>query len=266
MKYRIDHDYHIHSSLSSCSGDPLETKEALFNYAKTNGLSEICVTDHYWDSAVQGASSWYAPQNFEHIASIKPLPEDAETKFLFGCETDMDKHLALGIPKERFDDFDFVIIPTTHLHMRGFTIEESDIDSNAARAKLWVKRFDALLNSDIPFRKVGIAHLVCCLLDNRSHEHFLKTLSLIPDDDMERLFCRAAEVGCGIELNQYDMAFADNEADILLRPFRIAKATGCKFYLGSDAHHPNNFNTMIKNSSRAIDLLGLEEKDKFRLN
>ena len=61
------------------------------------------------------------------------------------------------------------------------------------------------------------------------------------------------------------MDFADEDADIILRPFKIAKKCGCKFYLGTDAHHPDKFETAHKIFSRAIDMLGLEETDKFVL-
>ena len=52
--------------------------------------------------------------------------------------------------------------------------------------------------------------------------------------------------------------------EIVLRPYRIAKACGCKFYCGSDAHTPKDFE-MVKRFERAIDLLQLEEKDKWAL-
>ena len=39
MKFQIDHDYHIHSKLSSCSRDPEQTNERILQYAKENGLS-----------------------------------------------------------------------------------------------------------------------------------------------------------------------------------------------------------------------------------
>ena len=60
------------------------------------------------------------------------------------------------------------------------------------------------------------------------------------------------------------MDFADDEADTVLRMFRIAKDCGCKFYLGSDAHHPRDFQNVRTIFARAIDLLGLQESDKFR--
>ena len=53
---------------------------------------------------------------------------------------------------------------------------------------------------------------------------------------MHSLFKKAADLGVGIELNSFDMNFAEEEAETVLRPYRIAKKCGCKFYLGSDAH------------------------------
>ena len=61
------------------------------------------------------------------------------------------------------------------------------------------------------------------------------------------------------------MSFPDEQADILLRPFRIAKACGCKFYLGSDAHSPASLDKARGVFERTIELLGLEDKDKFHL-
>lgn len=265
MRFSFDHDYHIHSGLSSCSNDPEQTPERLLAYAKENGLTSICITDHFWDSAVPGASNWYAPQNFEHISRSKPLPKAEGIEFLFGCETDMDQFLTLGVAPETMEKLDFIVIPTTHLHMTGWTLSEEDAVSLKRRSELWVTRFEALLNMDLPFHKVGIAHIVCPLIARSSREDYLTVLDQISDEDMERLFKKAAELGAGIELNSSDMEFTDEEADIVLRPFRIAKKTGCKFYCGSDAHHPLRLDEAKAIYERAIDYLGLEESDKFHI-
>jgi histidinol phosphatase-like PHP family hydrolase len=63
-----------------------------------------------------------------------------------------------------------------------------------------------------------------------------------------------------------DMSFADSEADSVLRIFKIAKSCGCKFYLGSDAHHPEAFEKTTEIFERAITMLDLTENDKFILN
>ncbi|MBQ9117355.1 MAG: PHP domain-containing protein [Clostridia bacterium] len=271
MKYVIDHDYHIHSQLSSCSADPEQTPERLLRYARENGLKRIVLTDHYWDSAVEGMSNWYKPQNFEHIAEAKPLPKSDGVEFLFGCETDMKRDTVIGIPAERFDDFKFVIIPTTHLHMHGFTISAEDAPSPEAHARLWVERMDALLAMDIPFRKTGVAHLACSLLAKGTESGFENNitkardavLDLIPESELERIFAKAAEKGIGIELNYYDMK---NATESTLRPFRIAKAKGCKFYCGSDAHHPADLDKYVGVMQTAVEKLGLAEDDKFHID
>ena len=268
MSFIFDHDLHIHSGLSLCSNDPEQTPERILAYAKENGLTTICLTDHHWDESVPGASSWYQKQDTAHIRQALPLPQAEGIRFLFGCETDMDQFLTVGVPKEHFDRFDFVIIPTTHLHMKGFTIPRDVAvaeDHTATRARLWVERLEALLSMDLPFGKIGVAHLACSLMNNESREAYLQTLDLIPTADMERLFARAAKLGVGIELNMSDMQFSDEETDRVMRMFRIAKAAGCKFYLGTDAHHPDGFVGAGEVFARATELLGLEESDKFEI-
>lgn len=175
----------------------------------------------------------------------------------------MKRDFTIGIPKSRYDDFKFIVVPTTHLQMREFTIYPEDAESNERRAKLWVKRFDVLLDSDLPFYKTGVAHLACPLINNASREDYLQVLDLIPTDEMERLFSKAKNVGIGIELTKSDMSFKDDEADRVLRMFKVAKGCGCKFYLATDGHHPKNFENSIEIFDRAITLLNLQESDKI---
>ena len=58
---------------------------------------------------------------------------------------------------------------------------------------------------------------------------------------------------------------APENRDVVLRPFRIAKSCGCRFYCGSDAHHPGSFENCRAIFERAIDRLGLQESDKFHI-
>ena len=262
MKYVIDNDMHIHSGLSSCSSDPEQTPERLLRYAEENGIKTLCLTDHFWDERVPGASDWYAPQDFAHISQSRPLPQSEKVRFLFGCEADMDQFLTLGLSEERLEEFDFIVISTTHLHMGGFTISKEDSQYLERRAEAWVRRLDTVLSMDLPFHKIGIAHLACRLIC-REDKGYLKVLQMIPEEQMYRLFRKAAACGVGIELNVSDMQFDIREADVVLRPFRIAKECGCKFYLATDAHHPGDLENKKCWFERAVDLLGLREEDKF---
>lgn len=262
MKFKFDHDLHIHSQISLCSNDPEQSTERLLRYAQENGLKTLCLTDHFWDETVEGASDWYAKQDYAHITKALPLPQAEGVKYLFGVETEFNKHLTVGVSKEKMDCFDFIVIPTTHFHMMDYTITKEDGASPENRAKAWVKRLDALLNMDLPFHKIGIAHLACGLIAP-TREEYLQTLRLIPEDEMKRLFTKAAELGVGIELNSDDMNFRAGEGDTVIRMFRIAKACGCKFYCASDAHHPSSLEKVKGIFENAIDVLELQESDKI---
>ena len=103
MKFVIDHDYHIHSRQSLCSGIPEQTPERILRYAQENGIRQLCLTDHFWDETVPGASNWYKIQNYEHISCWLPLPQAEGISFKFGCETDMDKFFTIGVSKENLN-------------------------------------------------------------------------------------------------------------------------------------------------------------------
>lgn len=268
-KFKIDHDLHIHSQLSSCSSDPEQTTGAILAYARRNGLRTICLTDHFWDASVPGASGWYKPQDYDHIAQVLPLPQAPDSRFLFGCEGEMDRNFTVGVAPETFGKFDFVIIPTTHLHMRGFTISEEDAARPERRAELCAERLAALLDSPLPFKKAGVAHLTTSLIAGGGKVQqyplqYLDILEMIPDETWGRLFTRAARAGLGIELNIGSQSLRDEDVRRrVLHPYLIARECGCTFYLGSDAHHPKDLEEAMGRFEAMVDGLELEEKDKF---
>lgn len=265
MKYIIDNDLHIHSQISSCSRDPEQTPEALLAYAVKNGFTTICIADHYWDERIPGASNWYSKQNTEHVLASLPLPQAEGVRFLFGCETEWNRFNTIGISREMMEKMDFIVLPLTHFHMKGFTLFEEQLATPETRAKAWCDRMDVFLSQDLPFHKIGLAHLTCGLIWKDDRENYLATLNAIPQSELERIFTRAAAAGVGIELNADDMNYPDEDADTVLRMYRIAKEKGCKFYLGSDAHHPRQLETAPARFARAIDALGLTEDDKFHV-
>lgn len=261
MRYVVDHDLHIHSNLSTCSRCPEQTTERIAQYAVEAGLKTVCITDHFWDETVPGASAWYEPQNFPHICRSKPLPQPQGVRFLFGCETELDKELTLGISRKRMDAMDFIIIPTTHFHMQ-FTLTDAQRQDAAGRVAAWLHRLDGVLNMDLPFHKIGLAHLTCSLI-HRDREEYLKILAALPEDVMQELFRKAAQLGVGIELNAGDIHASAGAEEIVMRPYRIAKECGCKFYCGSDSHSPSGFLKATEHFEHAVTLLGLTEEDKF---
>ncbi|MBQ3225791.1 MAG: PHP domain-containing protein [Clostridia bacterium] len=265
MRFQIEHDLHIHSHLSLCSGDPEQSNERILAYAKENGFHTVCLTNHFWDERIPVEAGFYKQQDFPHIAQARPLPQAEGIRFLFGCEGEMNTEMTIGISKERWDEFDFIIVPTTHLHMDIALDAEKD-GSIERRAQLWVKRLDALLDSGLPFYKLGVAHLTTRLIDATVSGNHIKVLNKIPDAELFRLFEKAAQRGCGIELNAEDMKFTSEAEDAVLRIYRVAKECGCKFYCGSDAHRPAGLDEAKALFEKAVTLLALSEDDKFYPN
>ena len=264
--YVIDHDLHIHSKLSLCSSDPQQTASRILNYAEKSGYSRICLTDHFWDTAIPGSPEWYTIQNLDHIRQALPLPQSENVRFMFGCETEMDRHFTIAISEKTMEQMDFIIVPTTHLHMSGLTIDTDigfDEDGIKRRRELYIERFAHLLDADLPFRKTGIAHLTCHLACKEPEDGIYRLIDGISDQVYRELFTSAAAKGLGIELNFDAFSYNETQKESIYRPYRIAKACGCRFYLGSDAHHPKDLDCALANFREIVSALGLEESDKF---
>ncbi len=261
MRYIADHDFHIHSTVSRCCHDNAQIPETILKYAEEYGLRRICLTNHFWDEAVKSEAEWIEEHDFSHVSSVLPLPQGKNTEFLFGCETDMDFNNVLGIGKERFDAFDFIIVATTHLHLDGNTVR-TKITTPMEAAFHWIDKIEKLLEKELPFGKLGIAHLTTGhILKNRTDE----VLSLIPDSTLYSVFDECSRNGAGIELNIKTINMTDKQKEIFLRPYFIAKECGCKFYLGSDSHKTSALTCAKENFENIITQLDLKESDKFSL-
>ena len=266
MKFTYDHDLHLHSSVSPCSGDPAQTPARILQYACDNGLKTICLTDHYWDETVPAPYGVGVGVPTARLKSVLPLPQTEGVRFLFGAETDMDRDLTIGVGPEMAKELDFIIVPLNHLHMTGFSCR-GDEDA-AGRARLIVRRFEALLASSLPFYKVGLAHFTDGLIYPGGKN--TDVLNNIPDTEYRALFGEAARLGMGVELNmpaaKADLRVMNWEEDRdELRVYVLAREEGCKFYFGSDAHTGPGLGWAKRNAEKIVELLELREEDKFIL-
>lgn len=259
MRYIVDHDFHIHSTVSPCCHDSLQTPDAILEYAKNNNFHKICLTNHLWDENVRSEAQWHEKQTYKSVSSVLPLPQSNDVIFCFGAETDMDYNFVLGISDERFGEFDFVVIPTTHLHLAGNTVK-TRLRTTEEAAEIWKIRLVELLKKDLPWHKIGIAHLTCGhILQDKTPE----VISLLKNDDLYSIFSDCANKGVGIELNMKTLSLTEETQKIILRPYFIAKDCGCKFYLGSDSHTVKTLENAKENFENIVTLLDLKESDKF---
>ena len=262
MRYIADHDFHIHSTVSLCCKDKNQTPERILQYAKNNNYKSVCLTNHFWDENVISEAQWHEAHRFNNLISVLPLPQDYEVEFLLGAETDIDYNNVLGISDERMQMLDFIVVATTHLHLEGNTVK-TQIQTPEEAAEAWISKLENLLKMELPWHKIGIAHLTCGhILKNQTP----KVISLLSDNCLYSLFSDCARKGVGIELNMKTLFMSQEEKEILLSPYYIAKDCGCKFYLGSDAHKVEALEAAKENFENIIKLLDLSENDKFILN
>lgn len=260
--FPIDHDLHAHTVLSACSGDPKQSAQALLDHAKKNGYTLQCITDHLWDSAVPGSSAWYAPQDIDHVRQNLPLPKDDQVRMVFGCETEFCGGKKLGLHESHFDLFDFIVIPPNHFHMRGF-VRPLEVDTAEKVADLLVERLEEISELDLPFEKVGIAHFNGIICQGWELNDVLHAVDL---RRFAAVMARFARLGAGIELNA--SCFGETyrqDPEVHLNLIRIARAQGCKFYLGSDGHFPQDLDSIQRNMPAVIEQLGLTADDLYRI-
>jgi histidinol phosphatase-like PHP family hydrolase len=255
----IRQDLHIHTHLSSCSDDPLQTPSNIYARAVELGLSQICLTDHFWDTTMAGASDWYKHQNLEHIrASLSDFPAlKGDTEIFFGCETEYIGGEGIGISHDTAMKMDFVLIPISHFHMKGY-VRPASITTADEVAELWMSRYQELLEVDLPWSRVGLAHVINCCVDELQTE-FLRNILKRPLKD---LFSRTADMGISIEINASSL-FEGEAARMNREIYKLMKECGCSFTAGSDAHSQEKLK-VINGAFEFAETIGLGESD-FRI-
>ena len=271
MGYIIDHDFHIHSGGSMCSGDPNQTPARILRYAAEEGFSAVALTDHFWDETVpmlQGGwgPDFYTSQNWAHITKQLPLPNQEGIRFLFGAEVDMTLDGTIGISPERLAQMDILLISISHFHMTDFTIRSEDAATPEGRAKVLLDKLDLLLTYDLPWHKISLAHLTGPKLGGGDPDFHCEVLRLVQGERLTAIFRSIAEKGMGIELNTGTFHFSNEAEEAAVVAFYAhAKECGCKFTFGSDEHKSNGFAYHRERGQCMADALGLTEEDIFRV-
>lgn len=139
------HDLHCHTSLSACAKRE-STLSVMLGALKSGGVSVAGIANHLWDAGVPGSSGWYAPQNVEHVRSIRTeydalSPEERSgIKLYFGCETEYVGQGRVALKEENAPLFDFVLVPPHHFHMKDF-VRPAELEDAAGIRKLMFERF-----------------------------------------------------------------------------------------------------------------------------
>ena len=129
------HDLHIHTNLSECSRDPLQTVENIVRYAAEHHIPTVGISNHVWDREIPGASDWYAPQDFDHILAIRrQIPSDLHgVRLLIGAETEFAGG-KIALTRAHRDELDYVLVPHSHIHMVGLVLPRERVTDRQVAA------------------------------------------------------------------------------------------------------------------------------------
>jgi histidinol phosphatase-like PHP family hydrolase len=241
----VDHDVHVHTKLSACCSDPTATPANAIARAADAGLKTLGFANHLWDRAVPGAGEWYAPQDLEHILSIrKEIPADTRgVRVLVGCETEYCGGGKVGISREAAAQLDYVLIPFSHTHMAGFVVPTGTTAADLPR--LFTRRFREVVDLGLA---TGFAHP---FLPWTFRDQVDEIVSGISDGDLEDCFGRAAAARVSVEIHVGMFPGRSKSGDsprfssprssglhdeTFLRVLGIARRMGCFFHFASDAH------------------------------
>ena len=252
----IRQDLHIHTHLSSCSRDPLQTPANILEKAEELQLDQICLTDHFWESSMPGASVWYKSQNMQHIReSLIEMPDSlGGVEIFFGCETEYAGGNLIGISYQTASELDFVLVPISHFHMEGF-VRPPDVRTAKEVADLWMERYRGFLDLDLPWTRIGLAHVLNCCIGEIETEF----LSYLMREPLAELFTETAEKGIAMEINGSSL-FDGAAAEMHLELYGVMKECGCRFTMGSDAHGLERMSTINK-AFEFAEILGLDDDD-----
>jgi histidinol phosphatase-like PHP family hydrolase len=258
MQYPL-YDLHIHTNLSACSTDPGQTLEAIVAFAAANHIPAVGIANHVWDREVPGSSDWYAPQDFEHIQKIRgQIPRDLRgVRLLIGAETEYAGG-RIALTRAHRDQLDYVLVPHSHIHMRGLVLPETCVTDREV-AEYLIDSFLSLVAQDF---STAVAHPFCPV--GRTPENTKAIFDCITDDEFARCFAAARAHGAAIEINGSCMAREWNNPALMAgheRLFAIARDCGVTFTLGSDAHAPGEL-SCIHLAAQLADRLSIPE-DRF---
>jgi histidinol phosphatase-like PHP family hydrolase len=214
--------------------NPAEIMEA----AAAFKLHTIGFANHMWDSTIPGVDDWYKPQDVSHVLAIRSqIPARTNgLRVMVGCETEYLGGGVLGISRDAIPLFDYILIPATHFHMKGFVAP--DMTDCRDIASLMKRRFDEIVGLNV--QNSGIAHP---FLPFGYFDKIEEIMSHLSDTDLYESFRRAAGANISMEISTkcfptlYDNPPYTWPDDIYIRVLSIAKSAGCKFHLASDAHN-----------------------------
>ena len=240
-------DTHVHTYYSPCARQldeqlrPLAAPERYYQRAAELGLEAITFTDHMVEHpAAAGMVLFYKGSGPEILCNLRSelnfLEPPEGCKIYIGCETELLPGNRIGISRELAAQLDFVLVPTTHYHLRETPQPKSFAPHDVAEHMLtllelvarepWV---DAIAHPFAdPERIIGDLRRIYEAMDKAR---------------LEEILGLAAQNGVALEVNGSSVSKSESMphyGEVYREIVGLAKKLGVRFTYGSDAHKYQN--------------------------
>lgn len=252
------HDMHLHIQKGTALSSYLQIAESM-------GTEIMGVTEHLWDSAVIPTScSYYQDKTLERVLSLRrSSPHSHAVKVLWGCETEYaGLSSQIGIQPPRSEALDYIVVPHSHFFLPDFTFPAA-LSRPEEIADYMVKTFLEVISLPMD---IVVAHPFDPTAAQFQQEEFLTAVfQHLSEDTLKKLFSLAARNGKIIEINLGSFTLGLRHPlyeKTYLPMFAIAKESGCRFCLASDAQKPEDlFRLSPENAEYIINSLDLHRQD-----
>lgn len=259
-------DFHVHTNISPCAVKEA-TVDSYLKKCKKEGLTTIGFTNHLWDQDAKKISpdEWYSLCSLESVLSLKKDLKSImqNVKVYFGCETDIHFDGTIALTKEHAKYFDYVLIAMSHYH-NSTTIGTVDINDTNVMKPLAIKRFKIACNADF-----GVPTCICHPFLPFGVKNIEEHLEQFTDEEYMECFLLAKSKGISIELSSANIDKQPSKYNHFdesgfvyeyIRMMKIAKKSGVKVQLGSDAHCIDDF-LVHKEMIKFAKVCGFKESD-----
>jgi len=259
-------DLHLHTNLSLCA--PRDTTVHTFlDNCKGEGLDTIGISNHIYLPELLRSNGQPEANGTERalklLPEIKELRKMSDVKLLFGCEGETFRDQGISLPLEDGRYFDYVLLAPSHINNFPAFYAKYDITSPDSLRDIILERFLFACSLDY-----GVPTAICHPLYPIISGCEEAVVNGISDSVLADCFTTAVKCGKAIEIHAClyrETTTLDSEglSPTYLRVLSAAKACGCKFYFGSDAHRPSSFIGKHALLHRAAERVGITKADMW---
>lgn len=263
-------DLHVHTNCSYCAPQDI-TAESYLPFIEQENIGVLGFSDHlYYAGAMpeqeRKESEYPAVERVLKIKNeLQALKQKTDCRLLLGCEVETVYGREPSLPRELAGQFDYVLLAASHiLNLAGY-YQNYDLSTPEKLRDLMIERFLYACNYDYPV-PTGICHPLYPICSPIEQE----IVDGISDSKLADCFTLAAKKNISIEIHAclYRKGTAlDGEglSPSYLRVLSAAKACGCHFHFGSDAHDPFGFCEKHERLRRAAERVGITKEDMWKL-